>query len=318
MNLLKQVFTAIGILGLILLSLLTLVPWIAQYHHLLELLAHFRFQVALLSLLLLPWFGLLRQKWPLVLTACLVCWHVVDLLPWYLPSPDRLQTADKPSAKGLKVLMSNMLFDNPNTTELRKLIQREHPDLVIIQELNQRHVSLMASLGSRYPHTIHDIFKPAFGIGIWSRVPLNDSQELFLGPAGVPSLYARLTWQGQSLHLLTTHPYPPISATSFGMRNAQYDALAAFLAGKPGRQLLIGDLNVTPWSPYYRKLEQDTGLRSARRGFGLQQSWPAQLPFVLRIPIDHALVSPTLEVLDLHVGPDLGSDHLPLILTLGG
>jgi endonuclease/exonuclease/phosphatase (EEP) superfamily protein YafD len=37
---------------------------------------------------------------------------------------------------------------------------------------------------------------------------------------------------------------------------------------------------------------------------------------VLRIPIDHCLVSSELVVLEHTVGPDIGSDHYPLLVTL--
>jgi hypothetical protein len=66
--------------------------------------------------------------------------------------------------------------------------------------------------------------------------------------------------------------------------------------------ILLGDLNVTPWSPHFRQLLQQTGL-------------PAQVP-PLRIPLDHCLVSPAFQVIERRVGPRLGSDHLPLIVTL--
>jgi endonuclease/exonuclease/phosphatase family metal-dependent hydrolase len=37
---------------------------------------------------------------------------------------------------------------------------------------------------------------------------------------------------------------------------------------------------------------------------------------VPRIPIDHVVVSPEVRVTDRRVGPDVGSDHLPVEATL--
>jgi endonuclease/exonuclease/phosphatase (EEP) superfamily protein YafD len=77
--------------------------------------------------------------------------------------------------------------------------------------------------------------------------------------------------------------------------------------------LLAGDLNATPWS---------TGMRALTAGelrFGSRQSpwkptWSVRSPFA--IPIDHALSTAPLLILERRVGPDLGSDHRPLELSV--
>jgi endonuclease/exonuclease/phosphatase (EEP) superfamily protein YafD len=70
------------------------------------------------------------------------------------------------------------------------------------------------------------------------------------------------------------------------------------------------------WSPWYRRLRAETRLTNARRGFGVMASWPAYLPPVMRLPIDHCLVSDELIVTDCRLGPAFGSDHLPLIVDI--
>jgi len=80
-------------------------------------------------------------------------------------------------------------------------------------------------------------------------------------------------------------------------------------------QQAMGDLNTAMWGHHYKKLVADTGLKNARDGFGIIPTWPGQLPFAL-IPIDHCLVSDNFVVLDIRSGPAIGSDHLPLIVTL--
>jgi endonuclease/exonuclease/phosphatase (EEP) superfamily protein YafD len=45
-------------------------------------------------------------------------------------------------------------------------------------------------------------------------------------------------------------------------------------------------------------------------------TWPADTSYA-RIAIDHLLVSDGIVVFDLHRGPDVGSDHLPLIVDIG-
>ena len=45
-------------------------------------------------------------------------------------------------------------------------------------------------------------------------------------------------------------------------------------------------------------------------------SWPAPLPALLRIPIDHVLVGGDLLVTAPRLGPAFGSDHLPLLAAV--
>lgn len=311
---LKMVFVVLAWLALLALGGLTMLPGFAGDQHLFELLSHFRVHYALFALLLLPAFGLLKRPFGLILTIALTLWNAFDLAPWLLAPENR----PVPQGKPLKLLMSNLLFSNHDTKALQSLIREANPDIVIIQELNGSHIALMeGALKKTYPHREFDRFQGAFGIGLWSKLPLAEVQRVYLGPARLPNIYARLNWEGEPLQILTSHPYPPVDPEATAARNGQYWAIADFLDKHPGRQILIGDLNTTPWSPQYRRLETLTGLRNARLGFGLLPSWPTHYPALLRIPIDHALLSPTLQVKDITVGPDLGSDHLPLLLTIG-
>jgi endonuclease/exonuclease/phosphatase (EEP) superfamily protein YafD len=60
-------------------------------------------------------------------------------------------------------------------------------------------------------------------------------------------------------------------------------------------------------------------------GLGIHPTWPTpgtyrRLPKLLTpllaIPIDHCLVSHDITVSNLYVGPNIGSDHLPLVADL--
>jgi endonuclease/exonuclease/phosphatase (EEP) superfamily protein YafD len=79
---------------------------------------------------------------------------------------------------------------------------------------------------------------------------------------------------------------------------------------------VVGDFNMTPWSPYFPEILRVSGLKNSLVGAGFQPSWPSWLPALLRIPIDHALVSEEFEVVERKVGPHIGSDHRPLIIKI--
>ena len=117
----------------------------------------------------------------------------------------------------------------------------------------------------------------------------------------------------EGFQLLATHPLPPISVDYARLRDEQLARIGALAAGLDGPLLLLGDLNITPWSHPYRRLMRDSGLSDGATGFGVQPTWPAGKP-PLWIPIDHTLHSEAVVVLDRRVGPDLGSDHYPVIV----
>ncbi len=77
--------------------------------------------------------------------------------------------------------------------------------------------------------------------------------------------------------------------------------------------MVLGDLNVTPWSPFFRDLLREGALRNARKGYGLRPTWPTMLPPLL-IPVDHCLVSSGVTVHDCRAGRNVGSDHYPLVV----
>ena len=94
-------------------------------------------------------------------------------------------------------------------------------------------------------------------------------------------------------------------------------AAADCLRDLPGPKICVGDLNITPWSPYYRSFVERTKLVNARNGFGLLPSWPTFLFFkCLMLPLDHCLVSDDIRVADARTGEPIGSDHLPLIVEI--
>ena len=107
----------------------------------------------------------------------------------------------------------------------------------------------------------------------------------------------------------------PLGRDNFGARNVQLHSVIELVAQASGEVLLLGDLNASVWGRHYRHFEDATGLRNARRGKGILPTWPTFMPPAM-IPIDHVLVSSRIGIADIKTGPRIGSDHLPLIVTV--
>ena len=128
-------------------------------------------------------------------------------------------------------------------------------------------------------------------------------------------MIATLDIDGDTLHLAGTHPTIPLGQRLYSDRNTQLASIADLFEGRDGSLMLVGDLNLSQWDINYRLLEENTGLRNTRIGFGVVPTWPTFMPFAM-IPIDHILVSDDLSVVETRSGPRIGSDHLPLIVTI--
>lgn len=147
--------------------------------------------------------------------------------------------------------------------------------------------------------------------------PLTSVETRFLGePYGnvrFPSILARMRWAGKPVSILVTHPLPPVAG--FGVRNSQLAAMGQQRPDWDENLIITGDLNTSQWSPYFQKLLKQAHLRDSQKGFGVQPSWRVHDPRIA-IPIDHVLVSPNFRVINRQIGPDIGSDHRPVIVDL--
>ncbi|MGI9248856.1 MAG: endonuclease/exonuclease/phosphatase family protein, partial [Woeseiaceae bacterium] len=154
-----------------------------------------------------------------------------------------------------------------------------------------------------------------FGIAMFSRIPLDSATHVDSPPLSFPTIIATVTVNDQPLTLIDTHPMIPITRSQYDARNEQLESLVELTGRATGAVVLIGDLNISLWCHRYRRLEERSGLRNSRRGFGVVPTWPTFMPFAM-IPIDHALVSDDIGVIETRTGRRIGSDHLPLVITI--
>jgi endonuclease/exonuclease/phosphatase (EEP) superfamily protein YafD len=215
----------------------------------------------------------------------------------------------------VRIMLANVFTQNRDHRATIELVQREAPDVLVLQEVDEIWAAALKSLDASYPHSIVIPRGDNFGIGIWSKTPLLNTQRPSFSGFGVPSIATQLQISGDVISLLATHPIPPASKAGARDRNVQLQNVAEFMKRSTGPAILIGDLNTTMWSPYYSALLRNSGLRDCRRGFGVLPSWPTFFP-LLSIPLDHCLVSQSIDVRGTRVGPTINSDHLPLVVDL--
>ena len=291
----------LGVVASVLLPLLPVWPFV--------LFEHFRFQYVWGGALVVAACAALRMRgWfdaALIATVLNACWVLPDLSRRARPVPE--------SGVPLRVLLLNVHTQSSGFAEVGRLIADTKPDLIGLVEVDARWLAALAPALAAYSHHIAEPRDDNFGIALYSRLPIAGHIEQ-LGST-LPTIVARLDLHGAALGVIVTHPIPPVHVEPYAALRAQLEAVA-HRAGEHGSPLLVmGDLNATPWSRAFRELVAATGLCDTRAGFGLQASFPAASA-LLRIPIDHALVSCTVGVVARSIERDVGSDHLPVLLDL--
>jgi endonuclease/exonuclease/phosphatase (EEP) superfamily protein YafD len=287
------------------LAIATVAGFLGRFCWLCDLFAHFRvqfFQIALVFIGLSIWRKNNRLLAAFVLLACL---NYALVLPFYFGRPPA--AAQKPA----RAMLINILASNGNTKQVLEAIQAADPDLLVLEEVTPKWAETLRELD--YPYRLENIRTDCFGIMLLSRVPLSKTNTVLVGTAGVPTLIANVHLPQGEISLIGTHPLPPFNGEYSRQRNAQLAALPELVASREKPVLLIGDLNASPWSARFRQLLKDSGLKNSMQGFGFQPSWPAHSRF-LRIPIDHMLHSPGIRIHSRQIGPDVGSDHFPVIV----
>jgi endonuclease/exonuclease/phosphatase (EEP) superfamily protein YafD len=245
-------------------------------------------------------------------SAVLVAVHALLLWPFYQP----LARADLSTERHpLRIVSLNLLVENSRHGDVLRFIRQASPDIALFLEVDAVWGEVLQDLATEWPYSHTRAQRNNFGLALFSRIPIDDIRIETLG-RNYPALIARMDVEGTPLTIVGAHPMSPIGQRRHANRDWQLRRLGRILAETDGEKLLIGDLNCTSWSPAFTDLLERSGLRDTRLGRGVQPTWPTTLPAPMRIPIDHCLISPALEVVDRKVGPYVGSDHLPILVDL--
>jgi endonuclease/exonuclease/phosphatase (EEP) superfamily protein YafD len=289
-------------------ALATLVAFLGRFWWFFDLFSHFRVQY-LAGLALTGAVLLALGRWkPALAAGLLACINLAYVAPLYLGAPPRAPGDDP----GLRAVVFNVGRAHPDS--VRPFLRSVDADIVVLLEIDRGWVGALEELAKTNPHVCTRVRQDSFGIGLYSRLPLTEARIAEIGRADVPSVLAMARTEAGPLRIIGTHPVPPIGARLSRRRNRQLRQLAGHVPPDMST-ILLGDLNNTPWNHHFRALLRRSGLQDSARGFGVQPTWPTA-HFLLRVPIDHCLHSPDLRVLRRRVGPDLGSDHYPVIVDL--
>jgi endonuclease/exonuclease/phosphatase (EEP) superfamily protein YafD len=277
-----------------------------------ELLEHFRVQLAVTGLVIVVGCGLLRMRGFFDVAAISWLVNACVLTTGLLPR-STTASVDASNAVRVRVLVLNVHTSSSTFDQVARLIRDVDPDVLGLVEVDRRWLDALAPTLEPFAR----IEKPRsdnFGIALYARGELTGAVEVLGGD--VPSIVGEVEVRGARLSVIVTHPIPPVTRSLAAELDAQLVRV-----GQRARQLaspviVMGDLNTTPWSRAFATLRKTSGLCDTRDGLGIQPTFPSS-SWIVRIPIDHVLVSCSVGVLARRVERDVGSDHLPVVVDLG-
>jgi len=275
-----------------------------------ELFSHFRVQYAMAALALAAALAWRRAAMPTLIALALAVWHA---LPG-LAAARQSAGSDGCSGPAFTVATANVRFSNAQPEAFRAWLATQPADLLVIQEVTAAWAAeLEAQAGHPYRYVIAR--EDPYGLAVLSRWPLESVTRVDLAGDGRPSLAGVVDVGGQRIRFLGMHTRWPITPALAAARDEALRAAAALARASDLPVVLLGDLNLSPDSPAFGSLLEQSGLSDALQGRGWRPTWLAGFwPLALRI--DHVLVSPSLCVEAVTVGPPVGSDHRPLAVLL--
>lgn len=236
---------------------------------------------------------------------------------------------------------------HPSMDSIRSLIDKEHPDIVVIQEYGKvqkehpveypHHAFYSNGLTNSMGYIILSVFpitnsgqvefseqRGTYRSFIWADIRMADTTVRMID---VHLVNTRLTPEdyqtlgGTSDHELNTEQIEEEGkdiyrrlASSFVIRGRQADELRAFMDESPYPVILCGDFNDTPHSYAYHELKRGMKDAFAQSGKGTGNSFNKLKMAPLRI--DYILTDPMFDIRGYRTIRSEWSDHRPIMCTL--
>lgn len=261
--------------------------------------------------------------WPGALfTATLAAATAFQLMRiWrYTPlAPREVQNSALADGEGrLSLIVSNVLQTNREAERLLGAVRDADADVALFVETNEWWRDRLDALAGSHPHAVRCALPNTYGMLLYSRLPLEDTQVDYLVQPDIPSIQAKVRLRnGELVWINCVHPRPPAPSESDKSleRDTELLVIGKRVCDSGVPVIVCGDLNDVAWSRTTRLFQKVSRLVDPRKGRGFYSTFHARYPG-LRYPLDHIFHSDSFRLVSLRRLPYVGSDHFPMFTEL--
>ena len=310
-------------LGVLLLLLATTGCLLKSVHFLGDRCVHFTAYWAIASAALILLALALKRHRQAAILFVLLAFHLQPLAMLWISEAAPRAAGDHE----LSVVSANLYANNLRRPEAVATLLSLDADVLLLLEVSKEWAPVLKPLLEKYPHHLgidgsewmlsrHPLLKPErIEITADSIAKLNGTTPSATWDNDA-FLKADIVVDGKPIRMLGIHPPIPGGSPRFKQQFAQASAYKSAMEATPevSAQLIIGDFNTTAFSAIFNEMKTKLNLRNAAAGYGYRVTWGPRLPREpilpwLGIPIDHALVSDVVQVVNVELGETPGSDH---------
>ena len=249
-----------------------------------------------------------------------IAWQLFLILPYTPLWPAALENAaGEPGPGSLRLMVANVLMDNRETDRLFALIERHRPDVLLAVETDRWWCDRLETATADYAHRLSHPLDNTYGMYLASTLSLDEPELRFLLKEDIPSIRTGIRLEnGETVTFYALHPEPPspTEAETALPRDAELVMVAREIADHGRSTIVAGDLNDVAWSHTSRLFRRIGRMLDARIGRGLFSTFHAGW-WPLRWPLDHVFASDDFLLHDIERLDTFGSDHFPILVTLG-
>lgn len=234
-----------------------------------------------------------RKPWWIAIALIYVCLsgRYATQRRWWYQTPTQQSLPDN----AVSFFFANIYKNNTDYDDIMTVWQEQDPDIVILVEYEPHHAQWLAEMVKQYPYSSLAGSQIQRGTIIMSRYPLTNLDLQQQGERRFGAVVIELP--DRPLYVFGVHTSAPVRPHRWRQRNDQLTRLAGFLDDYDTNTFVVGDFNISPWTPLYDDFVDKVTLTNRSRQTSIRDAtWCFANITVACSHIDHIFASDDVSV----------------------